>query len=242
MATPEHEVPSREEPYDVILEGTVGSKAYGLDHPGSDVDKLGVFIEPTRTFLGLSGLPVKKQSWKAPGEQDRTLHELAKYCSKVLAGNPTFTELLWLPDELYDVRTRVGRDLIGLRQDFLSATPVRKSYLGYAEGQFNDLKKNGRFSSDTQHRTAKHARHMARLMYQGLHAWKTGEIKVRLDNPQEVWEFGERVADGDLDLAFRLKAEIEEEFNDTVTVLPEEPNRRKVDRWLTQTRVWLLNR
>ena len=36
-----------------LLEGIVGSTAYGLAGPHSDVDRLGVFAAPTRAFHGL---------------------------------------------------------------------------------------------------------------------------------------------------------------------------------------------
>ena len=57
MIDTQQEVPSREEPLDVVLEGIVGSTAYGLAGPDSDVDRIGVFQELTITFLRLSGLP-----------------------------------------------------------------------------------------------------------------------------------------------------------------------------------------
>jgi hypothetical protein len=242
MAASPDEVPSREEPYAVVLEGIVGSTAYGLNTPTSDIDHLGVFVEPTETFLSLAGLPQRKQSWKAPGELDRTLHELGKYCSKVLHGNPTFTELLWLPKDLYVVCEPIGEELIELRSLFLSAKPTRDAYLGYATQQFRKLEQrgDGSFSSDTRKRTAKHARHMLRLLKQGYHAWATGEIRVRLDDPDYVREFGERVAAGDIELADATLVAYEMKFDMTETVLPDRPDREAIDEWLRETRKRLL--
>ena len=37
----------------VILEGIVGSTAYGLARAGSDIDILGVYLAPAEDFLGL---------------------------------------------------------------------------------------------------------------------------------------------------------------------------------------------
>lgn len=48
-------------------------------------------------------------------------------------------ELVWLPDELYEVRTPLGDELIGIRGSFLSAQRVRDAYLGYATQQFRKL-------------------------------------------------------------------------------------------------------
>lgn len=265
MAASPDETPTREEPLTVVLEGVVGSTAYGLAHADSDVDHLGVFLEPTENFLGLDGVPVRRQSWKQPGEDDRTLHEVGKFCAKVLGGNPTFTELLWLPDRFYVSSSGVGEQLIGLRRHFLAARPVRDSYLGYATQQFRKLevRGDGSFSSDTRKRTEKHARHMARLLVQGLYAWLTGDIVVNLadpvlDNgfaldlvtdalsaepdsfvglPEAIREFGRQVATGDLAVANALMGAVETEMDRLRTALPEEPNREAIDRWLRSVRV-----
>lgn len=190
MAASASEIPTREEPTTVVLEGVVGSTAYGLAHEESDVDRLGVFIEPTINFLGLDGVPTRRESWKQPGDEDRTLHEVGKFLSKALGGNPTFTELLWLPERLYVTKSAIGVGLIGIRNELLAARPVRDSYLGYATQQFGKLEeRGGSFSSDTRKRTEKHARHMARLLLQGLHAWLTGIIMVDLAEMGRRYEF-----------------------------------------------------
>jgi hypothetical protein len=262
VASPD-EVPTREEPETVILEGIVGSTAYGLAHDGSDVDRLGIFLEPTENFLGLDGVPVKRQSWKQPGEQDRMLHEVGKFCSKTLGGNPTFTELLWLPMKFYTTITAEGEELIYHRRSFLAARPVRDSYLGYATQQFRKFDvRGGTFSSDTRKRTEKHARHMARLLIQGLHAWLTGNIVVNLDDPEladgyalglmnnaldvepgtftglpeAIREFGFQVAEGDAYAPLVLMREVEMEMERAKTVLPEEPDGKVIDAWLKRLR------
>src|SRR5688572_13081210 len=100
----------------VLLAGTVGSTAYGLSGPGSDVDRLGLFAAPTVAFHGLRG---PKESIVTT-EPDLTLHEAGKWCRLALNGNPTVMELVWLPDELYDTRTDLGSALIGIKEAFLS--------------------------------------------------------------------------------------------------------------------------
>lgn len=270
MAASPTETPTREEPHLVVLEGIVGSTAYGLAHDDSDVDRLGIFIEPTASFLGLDGVPTRRQSWKQPGDDDRTLHEVGKYAAKVLGGNPTFTELLWLPNHLYTTVTPIGAELVDMRNAFLAAGPVRDSYLGYATQQFRKFDvRGGSFSSDTRKRTEKHARHMARLLLQGLHAWMTGEIVVNLrflgnhfdfyrtmlidalqwsrfdehrDLPQLVTAFGRSVAGGDTTAAEVLMRDVEVQMDATNTPLPNEPDREVIDRWLRKTRVAQLNR
>src|SRR3981081_1855555 len=67
------------------------------------------------------------------------------------------TELVWLPDELYEVRTPLGDELISIRSSLLSAKRVRDAFLGYPTQQFRRLENrgDGSFSADLRKRTAK---------------------------------------------------------------------------------------
>jgi predicted nucleotidyltransferase len=217
----------------VLLSGIVGSTAYGLAHAGSDVDRLGMFAAPTHSLHGLHG-PKESHVTTRP---DSTLHEAAKWCRLALSGNPTAMELAWLPDELYEVRTPLGDELIGLRGSFLSAKRVRDAYLGYATQQFRRLENrgDGSFSADTRKRTAKHARHLKRLCHQGLELYTTGALTIRVENPEEYHEFGERVA-ADVTAAQPLLAHYEAAFDESRTVLPERPDESAVDAWLLRVR------
>jgi hypothetical protein len=131
---------------------------------------------------------------------DACYHEAGKFATLALKANPTITELLWLPEDFYEVRTGLGDALIGIRSSLLAAPCVRNAYLGYATQQFRRLENraDGSFSSDTRKRTSKHARHLWRLLHQGTTLHLTGELVVRLSGgeAQECREFGERVAAG----------------------------------------------
>ncbi len=74
------------------MAGIVGSTAYGLAGPGSDVDRLGMFAVRTETLHGLHP-PTESVVAVNP---DRTLHEVRKYARLALGGNPTVSELMWL--------------------------------------------------------------------------------------------------------------------------------------------------
>ncbi|MFC3572570.1 DNA polymerase beta superfamily protein [Streptomyces yaanensis] len=217
----------------VLLSGIVGSTAYGLAHEGSDIDRLGMFAAPTEKLHGLHP-PKESHVSRAP---DRTLHEAAKWCRLALGGNPTATELVWLPDELYEVRTPLGDELIGIRSSFLCAKRVRDAYLGYATQQFRRLEArgDGSFSADTRKRTAKHARHLKRLCHQGLELYATGEVTLRVENPEEYHDFGERVA-ADATVALPLLRSYEAAFDETRSVLPEGPDEAVVEAWLRRVR------
>ncbi|BAL87173.1 hypothetical protein AMIS_19530 [Actinoplanes missouriensis 431] len=222
------------EPSKILLSGIVGSTAYGLAGPDSDIDRLGVFAAPTADFHGLD-FP---QESVVSSKPDITLHEARKYASLALSGNPTVSELMWLPDNLYETRHPLGDELIGIRQAFLSAKRTRDAYLGYATQQFKRLEArgDGSFSADTRKRTAKHARHLLRLCSQGLELFSTGQLRIRLDDPQRYLDFGERVADGDIDHARRVMAGYEAAFDEKPSVLPDEPNRAVVEAWLRRVR------
>ncbi|MEU9664295.1 nucleotidyltransferase domain-containing protein [Streptomyces bobili] len=217
----------------ILLSGVVGSTAYGLAHAGSDVDRLGLFAAPTEELHGLHP-PQESHVSTAP---DRTLHEAAKWCRLALGGNPTVTELVWLPDELYEVRTPLGDELMDIRTTFLSARRVRDAYLGYATQQFRRLlgRGDGSFSADTRKRTSKHARHLKRLCAQGYELYTTGSLSIRVDDPESFHRFGEQVAD-DPETALPLLRRYERAFEEARSVLPEQPDERAADAWLRKVR------
>jgi uncharacterized protein len=226
-------------PGTILLAGIVGSTAYGLAHDGSDTDRLGLFAAPTVAFHGLHQ-PAESHVATHP---DATYHEAAKWCRLALGGNPTVTELTWLPDDLYETRTPLGNELIAIRASFFSAKRVRDAYLGYATQQFRKLEArgDGSFSSDTRKRTAKHARHLWRLIAQGTDLNATGKLSVRLSETEArmCLEFGERVAAGDLEHARDLIASAErhfDEYGEGRSALPASPDESAAEAWLRKVR------
>lgn len=223
-------------PPNVLLSGIVGSVAYGLDTGDSDVDRLGVFAAPTERLVGLHPPNPSVVSSKP----DATFHEAGKYAALALKVNPTITELMWLPGELYETRADLGNALITIRRSFLSQKAVRNAYLGYATQQFKRLENrgDGSFSADTRKRTAKHARHLYRLHAQGIMLWQTGHLTVRLPHGDAVLcrAFGDKVAAGDLEAGRRVIAWAEEVFDTGKTVLPERPDEPAVESWLQMVR------
>ncbi|MEV4810684.1 nucleotidyltransferase domain-containing protein [Micromonospora avicenniae] len=218
----------------LLLSGIVGSVAYGLAGPGSDTDRIGIFAAPTVAFHGLH--PPRESV--VTTDPDVTLHEARKWCRLALSGNPTATELAWLPEECYETRTGFGERLVAIRSAFLSAPRVRDAYLGYASQQFRKLESrgDGTFSADVRRRTAKHARHLARLLHQGRKLYATGVLEIRLEDPEWFRTFGERVAGGELDAARVLLAEAEQDLARVRTPLPDRPDEAAVERWLLDVR------
>ena len=221
----------------VILQGIVGSTAYGLATPESDIDRLGVFQVRTSELLGLH--PPKDS--RVSHEPDIAHHELGKFIRLCLANNPTVMELLWLDE--YEVCTYVGEALIDIRQSFLSQR-VRNTYGGYAIQQLERLKRREEaepgagFSSDLKKRTEKHARHCYRLILQGTNTLQTGELRVRLtsDEVQMCREAG-LMAANDVDGFETMVRSLMDDFDSVATDLPEAPDEKKAEELLVATRL-----
>lgn len=219
------------QPSNLLLEGVVGSTAYGLATPESDIDTLGVFACPTEALVGLDR-PAETLTAHDP---DGCWHEAAKFARLALSVNPTVYELLWLDEGGYTTVTNLGLYLVTIRDAFLSADRVRDSYLGYATSQFKRLTErgDGTFGSDTRSRAAKHARHMARLVRQGHELYTTGRLTVSVgDDADWFHEFSAAGPD-------RWVSWFERErgvFADARSVLPEFPDRERVDGWLAAVR------
>lgn len=221
----------------VILKGVVGSTAYGLAHDGSDVDYMGIFAIPTEDIVGLTPPPDSVVT-KDP---DTTMHEAKKFVTLALNGNPSVSELLWL--DAYEKVSEEGAELINLRHRFVSKGRVRNAYLGYATSQFERLvhRGDGSFSADTRKRTEKHARHLVRLVEQGLRLYVTGELVVNLSSsasevsPEYIREMGEKIA-RDPSEAHTYMAGAEKRFGRARLFLPDQPDRRAVNNWLVRLR------
>jgi uncharacterized protein len=209
-----------------LLKGVVGSTAYGLNHELSDTDYLGLYAVPTVRLLGLDLPDLEKAvEYKNP---DTKFYEVLHYCRLAMKSNPSILELLWL--EHYNVRTKAGDELIKIRDAFPTQSYVKAAYLGYATQQYSKLLKDDRLV-----KRAKNARHFVRLLRQGSELYRTGQLVVRLPDPEEVRDLGRKIAHGDLDIAKveMLAARSTFEAN---SALPEKPDREKVNNWLLGVR------
>ena len=223
----------------VILKGIVGSTAYGLNTETSDVDRLGIYIEPTTNLVGMNPPSQKSLTIQEHGtEEDFALHELGKACYLMANGNPTVMEMLWL--ESYEVMDYIGEALVEMRRDFLAAARVKDAYLGYATQQFHRLVDRGRFQGSLDTRREKHARHMLRLITQGEHLWKTGELRIRLtdDEVTVIREEARMIAENDeygQERAQQWLYSAEHSFAEP-TPLPEAPDVRKINALIISAR------
>lgn len=210
----------------LLLKGVVGSQAFGLANENSDYDYQGVFGAPTQAFLGLESKVQDSYVYKNP---DTTYHEVGKFCRLALGCNPTVLDLLWLDE--YNIRTKLGTELVNLRNNFLSAKRVRDAYFGYATQQMSKLLKDPRFE-----KRAKNARHFLRLLEQGTQLYLYGTYSVKVKDAEEITHLANRIANGEVELAMHSLNIAETEMNINFSVLPDKPNIEVVNEWLLGVR------
>ena len=210
----------------VILEGIVGSTAYGLNIESSDIDIKGVYVAPTHEVLSLFP-PAETIDQTKP---DKTYHEVQRFLRLALKGNPSILELLWL--EGYTQLTKAGRMLVDNRHLFLSKT-IFHTYGGYAISQARKLNaRQDSFSSTTKNRYAKHARHCFRLLNQGRELLETGQLSIRVKNRDELFAIGQMEPSALVDKFERNFAE----FDRIKTALPDKPDAEAVSNLLVKIR------
>lgn len=147
-----------------------------------------------------------------------------------MRANPTVLEQLFL--DSYEVVTPPAQLLIDNRDMFLSKT-IFKSYGGYAIAQARRLNARGdSFSSETKHRTAKHARHVLRLIQQGTQLLTTGTMSVKVADRDDLFAFGELPVDQIVD-RFEREFKI---FDAIETSLPDQPDVERINSILLEIR------
>jgi predicted nucleotidyltransferase len=223
-------------PDNIILEGVTGSTAYGLAVEGSDIDIKGAYLLPTRKILEMGFNPDK--TTKDHVDPDWVYHEVGKFMNLVMKGNPTMTELLFLDE--YTVLTPIGQMLIDNRDAFLSTKAIDKAYRGYAFGQakrLNNRTEQGMdgYDSALKNRFAKHTRHCFRLLMQARQLLETGTLDVRVTKEQRKWlfEMGEKSVSEVIDEFMKQ----DKEFENIESVLPDEPDRERLNNLLYEIRM-----
>ena len=111
----------------LLFEGISGSRAYGLDLPGSDTDYRGVFILSKKQFYGLN----YTEQISSP-TNDEVFYELRRFGDLLAKNNPNILEMLNIPADCIVYRHPLFERFQA--RDFLSKL-CRDTFAGYAVTQ-----------------------------------------------------------------------------------------------------------
>lgn len=184
-------------PENTILAGYIGSISHNTFIPHNvpnsldDVDLMGVFMPPAKSYLGLAG--PKEVVTKFIDEYDIVCYEFKKMVRMLAKFNPNAICMLWLKDDHYLKKTVYGNALLNNR-DLFSSKRAYSAYVGYAHGQLigtNKSQFNGymgskrkalveKFGYDT-----KMASHSIRLLRMGTEFLDTGILNVYREQDAE---------------------------------------------------------
>ena len=211
----------------VIYRCVVGSRACGLDEPGSDVDRRGIYLAPANLQWSLAGAPEQLEDHDA----QECYWELEKFLRLALKANPNILECLYSP--VVEHITPLAGELLAMRAMFVSRL-IYQTYNGYVMSQFKKLEQDLRTHGTLRW---KHAMHLIRLLLSGVTALREGFVPVRLDAHRESllairrgdvpWE--------DVD-AWRLRLHREFDAALARTSLPERPDYARANEFLVAAR------
>ena len=155
---------------------TVGSRAYGLERDGSDVDVRGVYLPPADLHWSLDGVPEQIEDPDA----DRVYWEYEKFVRLALKSNPNILEVLWTP--LVNRMAAEGEQLREERRIFVSKQAYQ-TYGAYASSQFAKMERDLRTHGSVRF---KHAMHCIRLLMAGVRLLELTEASTRSEKGEPV--------------------------------------------------------
>ncbi|GAA4560412.1 nucleotidyltransferase domain-containing protein [Planotetraspora kaengkrachanensis] len=225
-------------PEGTVLSVVTGSRAYGLDGEGSDVDRRGVFVIPTPMFWRLDKPPTHLDGPMA----EQFSWEVERFCVLAMRANPTVLECLWSP--IVEHATPVGEELLAIRSAFLSREAER-TFAAYSDDQFRRLESRGgeppgpdaRFAAEPRFR--KMTMHLLRLLAGGLHLVRHGEPLVRVDDGLRARLLAVRHGATGWQEAKRWRAELTGELSAAIaggSALPDKPGKDVIEDFLMRVR------
>ncbi len=112
-----------------------GSRLYGTSDEDSDYDYRGVCIPPERYWWGFKS----RFSQYTPSHEDVCIHGLQKFVQLAAQNNPNIIELLWVPEEYWEIGTPYWRRIVAHRDLFLSKRCYH-TFRGYAHSQLRRMR------------------------------------------------------------------------------------------------------
>lgn len=209
----------------IIHSVTVGSHAYGLATPESDIDIRGVYVAPAEWLWSLDGPPPQVNNYNA---EDETVFELGRFVKLALASNPNVLEIAFS-----DIGT-VSPVIREMRPHLLSKR-VAVTFRGYAKGQ---MAKMGRREVDGKPIRWKHAAHVLRLLLSCQCMLSTGRLNLRV--PEKFIDSIRIIRDGASEIAgvesWSLSLARQCDVALAKTKLPDQPNRDAVEEIVMRVR------
>lgn len=113
----------------IIFDGIVGSQAYGISTPTSDVDKKGVFIQSLDSILGIGYIEQINDE-----KNDQTFYEVRRFLELLRSNNPNILELLNLPEDCITFKDPIFDMILEHKEKFITKI-CKNSFGGYAVDQ-----------------------------------------------------------------------------------------------------------
>ncbi len=148
----------------------VGSQAYGLATPSSDVDRRGFYLPPADLEWSLPGVPEQLES-----EHEEVYWEIEKFLRLALKANPNVLECLYAP--MVEHTTPIAEELLTIRHIFLSQQ-AHRTYNAYVLSQFKKLEQDLRNREEIRW---KHVMHLIRLLLSGVTVLRDGFVPLQVD-------------------------------------------------------------
>ncbi|HNO79557.1 MAG TPA: nucleotidyltransferase domain-containing protein [Phycisphaerae bacterium] len=155
----------------IIYRCVIGSRAYGLDVEGSDIDRRGIYIAPSDMHWSLYGVPEQLENH----ETQECYWEIQKFLTLALKANPNILECLYTP--IVEHANPLAQELLAMRGVFLSKL-VYQTYNGYVLSQFKKMNSDIRNKGSVK---PKHAMHLIRLLLSGIQILREGFVPVSVD-------------------------------------------------------------
>lgn len=243
-----------------ILRVRTGSGVHGVSTGSSDLDEVGVCIEPPEYVVGLKQFEQytyrtaadrtgKPDARSQAGDLDLTVYSLRKYMRLALNGNPSIIETLFTPDEHVIQRNWLGAELQAMATSIVSKEAIPR-YIGYLLAQKRSLESHDgkgrdvtrpelieRYGFDT-----KFAGHMIRLGMQGIEVAMDGRITLPMPAYAAKLVTDIRTGTYTMDQTLRMASAYLDTLREleTASGLPDHPDRDAMDQWLIRayTKTW----
>jgi uncharacterized protein len=215
----------------VIYRCIVGSRAYGLDEEGSDVDRRGIYLPPAEMHWSLGGVPEQLEK----GQSEEVYWELQKFLTLALKANPNVLECMYTP--LVETASPLAEELLAERSRFLSRL-VYQTYNGYVISQFKKMEQDLRTRGEIRW---KHAMHLIRLLLSGVTALKEGFVPVRVSEHRDRL-LTVRRGEVPWEQVNEWRLELHTQFDEAYasTALPDRPDYEWANRFLLKARMTMV--